>query len=466
MAARAAKLPSTALVRQVLPMSRMSAFLRRTATFAFLLAICHSAVAQEGPLEIDITEGRIEPVPFALTLDVDGNLLATDAGDIGDIVVNDLQSSALFRQIDPDAYMQRAADAAEQPRFRDWRIIDAQVLVAGTVRDVGDGTIEVAARAWDVYGGREMIGVRLNGPLPLARRMAHVLADRIYSRVTGEPGYFDTRILYVAESGPATERVKRLAIMDQDGANHRYLTDGSHLVLTPRFSPDGKGALYFSYQGREPSIFRYDLDAGRSEALGQFSGMTFAPRFHPEGSEVAMSLARDGVTNVFALDLETGDLKQLTRGRAIDTSPSYSPEGDRIVFSSDRSGRPHLFVMSADGGVARRISFGEGSYTTPVWSPRGDYIAFTKSVKGRFYIGLMHPDGTGERLIADGFLVEGPSWAPNGRLLAFARTEPSPGTTDTIRIYTIDITGNRERELPTPNDASDPSWGPDQASGS
>ena len=445
-------------------MSRMSAFLRRTATFAFLLAFCHSAVAQEGPLEIDITEGRIEPVPFALTLDVDGNLLATDAGDIGDIVVNDLQSSALFRQIDPDAYMQRAADAAEQPRFRDWRIIDAQVLVAGTVRDVGDGTIEVAARAWDVYGGREMIGVRLNGPLPLARRMAHVLADRIYSRVTGEPGYFDTRILYVAESGPATERVKRLAIMDQMEHNHRYsLTD--HIGLTAAFSPTGK-ALYFSYQGREPSIFRYDLDAGRSEALGQFSGMTFAPRFHPEGSEVAMSLARDGVTNVFTLDLETGDLKQLTQGRAIDTSPSYSPEGDRIVFSSDRSGRPHLFVMSADGGVARRISFGEGSYTTPVWSPRGDYIAFTKSVKGRFYIGLMHPDGTSERLIADGFLVEGPSWAPNGRLLAFARTEPSPGTTDTIRIYTIDITGNRERELPTPNDASDPSWGPDQASGS
>ena len=296
--------------------------------------------------------------------------------------------------------------------------------------------------------------------------MSHVLADRIYSRVRGEPVYFDTRILYVAESGPATERVKRLAIMDQDGANHRYLTDGSHLVLTPRFSPDGKGALYFSYQGREPSIFRYDLDADRSEALGQFTGMTFAPQFHPEGSEVALSLARDGVTNVFTLDLETGGLTQLTRGRAIDTSPSYSPEGDRIVFSSDRSGRPHLFVMNADGGVARRISFGEGSYTTPVWSPRGDYIAFTKSVKGRFYIGLMHPDGTGERLIADGFLVEGPSWAPNGRLLAFARTEPRAGITDTIRIYTIDITGNRERELPTPTDASDPSWGPNQAAGS
>ena len=447
-------------------MSRMSALLRPTAAPVFVLAVCHAAAAQDGPLEIDITEGTIEPVPFALTLDVEGNLLATDAGDIGEIVVNDLESSALFRQIDPDAYMQRAADAAEQPRFRDWRIIDAQVLVAGTVSDGGDGTIEMAARAWDVYGGREMIGVRLNGPLSLARRMAHVLADRIYTRVTGEPGYFDTRILYVAESGPVTERVKRLAIMDQDGANHRYLADGSHLVLTPRFSPDGKGALYFSYQGREPSIFRYDLDAGRSEALGQFTGMTFAPRFHPEGSEVAMSLARDGVTNVFTLDLGTGDLEQLTRGRAIDTSPSYSPEGDRIVFSSDRSGRPHLFVMSSDGGVARRISFGEGSYTTPVWSPRGDYIAFTKSVKGRFYIGLMHPDGTGERLIADGFLVEGPSWAPNGRLLAFARTEPAPGTTDTIRIYTIDITGNRERELPTPTDASDPSWGPDRAAGS
>ncbi len=446
-------------------MFRMSVFLRRTAVLAGLLAFGGAAGAQDGPLEIDIVEGRIEPVPFALTLDVEGNLLATDAGEIGGIVVSDLLSSALFRHIDPDSYLQGPTDASIQPRFRDWRIIDAQVLVTGTVRDLGDGAVEVAARAWDVYGAREMVGVRLSGPLALARRMAHVLADRVYARVTGESGYFDTRILYVAETGPATERVKRLAIMDQDGANHRYLTDGSHMVLTPRFSPDGKSALYFSYQGGAPSVFRYDLETGSSRELGQFSGMTFAPRFHPDGTEVALSLARSGVTNVFTLDLGTGDLRQLTRGRAIDTSPSYSPEGDEIVFSSDRSGRPNLFVMRVDGGALRRISFGAGSYTAPMWSPRGDYIAFTKSVRGRFYIGLMHPDGGGERLIAEGFLVEGPSWAPNGRLLAFARTEPGSEGADSIRIHTIDITGNRERELPTPTDASDPSWGPDQAAG-
>ncbi len=443
----------------------MSVFLRCTAPLALLLAAASAALAQDGPLEIDIVGGRIEPVPFALTLDVESNLLATDAGEIGAVVVGDLLSSALFRHIDPDSYLQSATDASVEPRFRDWRIIDAQVLVTGTVRDLGGGSVEVAARAWDVYGGRDMVGVRLSGPIALARRMAHVLADRIYLRVSGERGYFDTRILYVAETGPATERVKRLAIMDQDGANQRYLTDGSDLVLTPRFSPDGRSALYLSYQGGAPSVYRYHLDTGSSEELGQFSGMTFAPRFHPGGETVAMSLAEGGVTNVFTLDLGTGELQQLTHGRAIDTSPSYSPEGDRIVFSSDRSGRPNLFVMEADGGVSRRISFGAGSYTAPMWSPRGDYIAFTKSLDGRFYIGLMHPDGTGERLIADGFLVEGPSWAPNGRLLAFARTELDSGTADSIRIYTIDITGNRERELSTPTDASDPSWGPFQPTG-
>ncbi len=438
----------------------MSFFVRFAFACALAAALGHSAVAQDVPLEIDITEGRIEPVPFALTLIVDETRAESPVPDIAGVVANDLQGSALFRLIDPNAYMQDAADAVEQPRFRDWRIIDAQVLVAGTVRYLEGDVVEVAARVWDVYGGREMLGVRLNGPASLARRIAHVLADRVYERVTGEPGYFDTQILYVAETGPATDRTKRLAIMDQDGANHAYLTDGSYLVLTPRFAPDGQSALYFSYRGSSPSIFRYDFDAGVNEELGEFPGMTFAPRFHPDGEAVAMSLAEEGLTNIFTLNLGTGDLLQLTDGRAIDTSPSYSPGGDQIVFSSDRSGRPQLFVMDVDGSNTRRISFGNGSYTTPVWSPRGDYIAFTKLTGGRFYIGLMHPDGSGERLIADGFLVEGPSWAPSGRLLAFARTEPSPGNTDTIRIFTIDITGNRERELRTPTDASDPAWGP------
>ena len=434
--------------------------LLRTAALLLFIAFHYPAMAQDGPLEVDITKATIEPIPFAITLDVEDTLLASEATDIAGIMANDLQGSALFRRIDPAAHLQDAASAAEEPRFSEWRIIDSQILVAGTIRS-GDGvTMVLDVRVWDVYGQREMAGIRLNGSVSLARRMAHVVADRIYTRMTGEEGYFDTRILYVAESGPATERVKRLAIMDQDGANHAYLTDGSHLVLTPRFSPDGKGALYFSYQGRDPSIFRYNLDAGTTEELGQFTGITFAPRFHPNGQEIAMSLAREGVTNVYTLDLATNDLRQLTATRAIDTSPSYSPDGERIVFSSDRSGRPQLFVMDADGGLARRISFGDGSYSTPMWSPRGDYIAFTKFVRGRFYIGLMEPDGRGERLIADGFLVEGPSWAPSGRLLAFARTEPTPGNTDTIRIYTIDITGNRERELQTPTDASDPAWGP------
>lgn len=440
--------------------------LRAALALALLAAPAAPALAQRAPLEIDITEGRIEPIPFAVSLagQADG---AEDgaAAEIVAIVTDDLEGSALFRRIDPTAYLQEPADAALQPEFRDWRLIDAQLLVAGDLRRDGD-ELRLEVRLWNVYGEREMLGVRLSAEAPLLRRLAHVLADRVYERVTGEEGYFDTRIMYVSESGPPEARTKRLAIMDQDGANHEFLTDGRDLVLTPRFAPDGRGAVYFSYAGGTPSVHYYDLETRDSREIGAFEGMSFAPRYRPDGGGVVMSLARGGTTNIFSMDLGGGGLRQLTDTRAIDTSPSYSPDGERIAFNSDRSGNPHLFVMDAGGGEARRISFGRGAYGTPVWSPRGDYIAFTKFVNDTFYIGLMHPDGSGERLIAEGFLTEGPTWAPNGRILAFARTTPrNDGRPDLVRTYAIDITGNRERELPTPEDASDPAWGPKRSGG-
>lgn len=438
---------------------RGSFMLRATlALLALLAAPTAQPFAQKAPLEIDITQGRIEPIPFAVTLTGEA------AAEIVDIVVVDLEGSALFRRIDPAAYPQEAVEAALQPSFREWRFIDAQLLLTGEVRQEDD-ELQLEVRLWDVYGEHEMLGVRLSAGARLLRRLAHVLADRVYERVTGEDGYFDTQIMYVSESGLPEARRKRLAIMDQDGANHEYLTDGEDLVLTPRFAPDGRGAVYFSYAGGTPSVRYYDLGRRTSRALGTFEGMSFAPRYRPDGGGVVMSLARGGATDIFALDLSNGNLSRLTDSRAIDTSPSYSPDGGRIAFNSDRSGNPHIFVMDADGSGVRRISFGRGSYGTPVWSPRGDYIAFTKFVDGTFYIGLMHPDGSGERLITEGFLTEGPVWAPNGRILAFSRTTPRQGEPDLVRIHVIDITGNRERELPTPEDASDPAWGPKRSVG-
>ncbi len=421
------------------------------------------AFAQDKPLEIDITGGRIEPIPFAISLANESlETSPQSAAQILAISVADLEGSVLFRRIDLGDNVAVAIDPGVRPDFGYWRIFDIQLLIAGVVTRDDDDNLNIAVRLWDIYGEREMLGIKLKAPASLHRRIAHILADRVYERVIGEAGYFNTQILYVSESGPPQNRKKRLAIMDQDGANQEFLTDGTDLVLTPRFSPDGKGAVYLSYAARMPTIRRLDLTSGEDRELGQFSGMTFAPRFSPDGSEVVMSLARDGKTNIHTMDLVSGISSPLTNTRAIDTSPSYSPEGDRIAFNSDRQGKPQIFVMKTDGSEnPERISFGSGTYSTPVWSPRGDYIAFTKSQDGKFYIGLMRPDGSGERLIAEGFLVEGPSWAPNGRILAFARTTPSiDGESDTVRIHSIDITGNLERELPTPEDASDPAWGP------
>lgn len=408
-------------------------------------------------LRIDITKGNVEPMPIALP-DLAGSAIGRQ---IMEVVAADLERSGLFRPLPQNAYIERITTTTKTPRYADWRQINAAALVTGTVFEESGGKLKVAFRLWDVYGELQVAGKEYNSFSTNWRRIAHIIADEIYSRLTGESGYFDSRIVYVAESGPANKRIKRLAIMDQDGANHKFLTDGRHLVLTPRFSPNSQEILYMSYAGRQPRVFLRDLQTGREESLGAFDGMSFAPRFSNDGKAIVMSIAQGGNTNIYKMDLSARRLSKLTSGNAIDTSPSYSPDGSKIVFNSDRGGSQQLYVMDSNGGNIRRISFGEGRYGTPVWSPRADLIAFTKMLHGKFFIGVMRPDGSGERLLTESFLDEGPSWSPNGRVIVFSRQFRSTrGQGGKARTYTVDLTGYNLREVVTPMDASDPAWSP------
>ena len=412
-------------------------------------------------LRLDVTSGTAQPLPIAIPPFPGAGDAAQVGRDIAQVVAADLERSGLFRPVEQRAFIQVVA-AGDTPRFGDWRQISAQALVTGSVQPQGDGRLRVEFRLWDVFAEQQLAGFAFTTTRQNWRRIAHVIADQIYKRITGEDGYFDTRIVYIAESGPAQARVKRLAIMDQDGANHQYLTDGRSLVLTPRFSPSAQQITYLSYAGRTPRVYLYNIETGTQEPIGDFPGMTFAPRFSPDGTRLVLSRTEGGATNLFAFDLRGRRLARLTSGNAIDTSPSYSPDGSRIVFNSDRGGSQQLYVMNADGGDARRISFGSGKYGTPVWSPRGDLIAFTKIDGGSFYIGVMRPDGSGERLLTQDYLVEGPTWAPNGRVLMYFRQgrTDSRGGGGNAQLYTIDLTGQNQRLVSTPGSASDPAWSP------
>ena len=431
-------------------------------TAAFLaVAVLLPAVAL-AQLQVDITRGTVEALPIAIPEFFGKTPQEIETGrNIADLISTDLERSGLFRPIDRRAFIQQVSALQVQPRFGDWRQINAQALVSGSAQAQRDGRLKVEFRLWDVFGGTQMTGLAYFTAPNNWRRVAHIIADEIYKRITGESGYFDTRVVYISESGPADRRIKRLSIMDQDGANHRFLTDGRALVLTPRFSPTAQEISYLSYTAGQPRVYLYNIDTGQQEILGDFPGMTFAPRFSPDGNKVIMSMAKDGNTEVYSMDLRTRRVQRLTRHPAIDTSPSYAPDGRRIVFNSDRGGTQQLYVMNGDGGGVKRISFGSGRYATPVWSPRGDLIAFTKINRGTFSIGVMQPDGKGERILANGFLVEGPTWAPNGRVLMFFREERRRGSSaSTARLYSIDLTGRNERQIVTPAGASDPAWSP------
>jgi TolB protein len=427
------------------------AILRCCLVAAAAAALSFSSAQAE--LVIDITRPNPRPLPIAVT-DLYGSEVGTE---ISGVIANDLESSGLFAPIDKRAFIQTPQALQAVPRFGDWRVINAEALVTGNVQPQPDGRIRVEFRLWDVVAEQQMAGLALTAPQSNWRRIAHRVADAIYSRLTGEDGYFDSRIVYIAESGPETKRVKRLAIMDQDGWNHKFLTNGQDLVLTPRFSPSTQEITYLSFTNARPRVHLLNLETGQQEVVGDFPGMTFAPRFSPDGNRVVMSLAKDGNTEIYAMDLRTRQVSRLTNNPAIDTSPCYSPDASRIVFNSDRGGSQQLYVMDANGGGVTRISHGQGRYGTPVWSPRGDLIAFTRISGGTFYVGVMRPDGSGERMLAQGFLVEGPTWAPNGRVLSFFRQDGGGGAT---RLYTIDLTGYNERLVKTPQDASDPAWSP------
>ncbi len=434
-------------------------------SLAALLAITEGAAIRTAAaeLKIDITRGKVEPMPVAITNFLGNSPREKFIGSkLSSVLRKDLERSGLFRSIDPKAFIQKPEALQLQPRFADWRVISAQALVSGRARVQPDGRLRLEFRLWDVFAQQQMMGLAYFTMPGNWRRVAHIIADAIYKRITGEDGYFDTRVVFISETGPRKRRVKRLAIMDQDGYNHRFLSDGSDLVLTPRFSPTAQEITYLSYYRNRPRVYLLNIDTGRQEVLGDFPSMTFAPRFSPDGNKVIMSLAHNGNSDIHLMDLRTRRVQRLTRHPAIDTAPSFSPDNRKITFESDRGGRQQIYVMNVDGGNVRRISFGKGRYATPVWSPRGDLIAFTKLRKGRFFIGVMRPDGGGERLLTESFLVEGPSWAPNGRVLMFFRQTPADdrGRGGTSKLYTIDITGYNERELVTPTDASDPAWSP------
>ena len=403
------------------------------------------------------TQGTIAPIPIAIPL-----FLGDDpqlAGDISDVVQADLERSGLFQPLDRASFLEQIRDVNAAPRFADWRSIRSDALVVGRIIKSGDGKVGAEFRLWDVASGKQLAGQRFSTAEQNWRRIGHLIADVVYERLTGEKGYFDTRVVYIDETGPKEKRIKRLAIMDQDGANVRLLSQGQELVLTPRFSPTNQEITYMSYTKDQPKVFIMNLETGKRELVGDFPNMTFAPRFSPDGQRVVMSLGTpDGSSSLYEMDLRTRQSRRLTQTNGIDTGPSYSPDGRQIVFESDREGSQQLYVMNADGSGVRRISGADGRYSTPVWSPRGDYIAFTKQTSGRFLIGVMRPDGTGERVLTEGYHNEGPTWAPNGRVVMFFRE--SQGAKAGPRLFSVDLTGYNERQVATPSFASDPAWSP------
>ena len=435
---------------------------RVTIVLATVAALALPTIAH-AQLTIDVTRGNITPVPIAVPdFIAQGPEARKVAIDMAGVIANDLERSGLFEPIDKRAFLSQPAALAVRPNFVNWKPLNAQALIIGEAKLLADGQLRTDFRLWDVFAEQPMTGLSLSTSPSNWRRVAHIIADAIYERITGERGYFDTRIVYISETGPADKRVKRLSIMDQDGANHRFLSDGKTLVLTPRFSPTQQEITYLAYYNNQPRVYLFNIDTGEQEVLGDFPGMTFAPRFSPDGNQVVMSLAESGNSDIHVMDLRTRQVQRLTTHPSIDTAPSYSPDGRQIVFESDRGGSQQLYVMNDDGGNQQRISFNPGRYGTPVWSPRGDLIAFTKIFRGEFHIGVMRPDGSGERLLTRGFLVEGPTWAPNGRVLMFFKEDKSDaqGKGRNSRLYSIDLTGGNEREIITPVEASDTAWSP------
>lgn len=415
--------------------------------------------AQQKPLRIEITDGVIEPLPIAVPTFIAENAGAADrARDIARVVANDLVNSGLFREVPESAHISRITSFGSPVQFSDWKAVNAQALISGAI-SVSGGKVNVKFRLFDVFAQTAIgEGLQFSASSKSWRRLAHKVADAVYQRLTGEGGYFDSRVAFISETGPKNARLKRLAVMDYDGQNVQFLTGDKHLVLAPRFSPDGKRLIYTSYETGMPRVFLMEIARVRRKPLDNQPGMTFAPRFSPDGARVVMSLTNGANTDIYSVALGSGKRTRITSSAAIDTGPSFSPDGRFIVFESDRSGGQQLYIVPSSGGTPKRISFGDGRYGTPVWSPRGDLIAFTKKSGRRFHIGVMRTDGSEERLLTSSFLDEGPTWSPNGRVIMFFRE--TSGANGSPALYSVDISGRNLRKIPTPNFGSDPSWGP------
>jgi TolB protein len=398
--------------------------------------------------------GEFKPVSVAVTQ------FAGDAAGaaLTGIIINNFSRSVFLAPVDPKTFPAPVTNPDQPPQMDAWKGINAQFIVTGRSGAGPDGRLQTEFRLWDVSTGAQVAGEQYVTDPNNSRRVAHIISDAIFTRITGEKGFFDTRVVFVDETGPAEHRRKRLAIMDQDGANVRYLTSGDDLVVTPRFSPSSQDVTYMSFGvAADPKVLLLNIETGQREIVGNFPGMTFAPRFSPDGQKIVMSLQEGDSSNLYEMDIRSRATTRLSQSSAIDTSPSFSPDGSQLVFESDRGGNQQIYVMAAAGGDAQRISFGDGRYSTPVWSPKGDYIAFTKQGASTFAIGVMKPDGSGERILTEGFHNEGPTWAPNGLFLMFFR---DPGGDSGPHIFMIDVFGRAEFPVPTPSYGSDPAWGP------
>ncbi|HTK33750.1 MAG TPA: Tol-Pal system beta propeller repeat protein TolB [Caulobacteraceae bacterium] len=427
------------------------------AMFALVMVASLASAPARAQVEVDVNKGVVTPLPIAVPGFSGTETRSAGIGaDIAKVVSADLERSGFFRPLDPNGFIERNLDVAVQPRFQDWRVVNAQALVNGAAAIGADGRLQVDFRVWDVFNEKQILGLQFVSTPENWRRVAHKISDAVYKQLTGEDGYFDTRIVFVAESGPKTNRIKQLEIMDQDGANPSYLTPTTYQAMTPRFSATDQEITYMALRADSARIYLFNIETARQETLGQFSGIVFAPRFSPDGGKVAFSVERNGNTDIYVMDLKTRASTRITSDPAIDTSPSFSPDGTKLAFNSDRGGGPQLYVMNVDGSGVHRISYAAGRYTTPVWSPKGDFIAFTKQTGGEFHIGVMRPDGSDERILTTSYLDEGPTWAPNGRVLMFSRETRGGGS----RLWSVDISGRNLRAAPYAGAASDPAWSP------
>ncbi len=429
--------------------------LRKIVTaLGIVIGLALNILPANAQLDVEISQGNIQPTPIAIAeFSGEGELGRQVTG----VITNNLTRSGYFVVVDKSRFPERPSFDAP-PRVDAWRDTGVKAILTGRVSRDGSGRLKAEFRLWDAYSGQQIAGQQYYTDPNYWRRVGHIISDAVFTKMTGVGGFFDTRVAYIAETGPKENRRKQLAVMDQDGANVRYVTQGESSIVTPRYSPASQDITFMAQKhGEQPRVQVINLETGARQVVGNFPDMTSSPRFSPDGQRIVMSLQQGGNANIYMMDLGSRTTTRLTSTNAIDTSPSFSPDGRRIVFESDRGGKQQIYVMNPDGSDQRRISFGEGSYSQPAWSPRGDYIAFTKQRPGGFAIGVMKPDGSGERILTESFHSEGPTWAPNGQYIIFFR---DPGGQGGGRLYMVDVTGRVEMPLPTPTAASDPTWSP------